>query len=79
MYDYLPPASLGMRDVIAAWLVCLAVAAAVFVYPGFPRTRSSNRRCDCRLDRLADRIVRDPRQANRGAARLIEYFFRRRE
>jgi hypothetical protein len=35
MHDYLPPASLGMRDVLAAWLVCLAVAAAVFVYPGF--------------------------------------------
>ena len=35
MYDHLPPASLGMRDVVAAWLVCLAVAAAVFVHPGF--------------------------------------------
>ena len=35
MYDYSAPASLGMRDVLAAWLVCLAVAAAVFVYPGF--------------------------------------------
>jgi hypothetical protein len=35
MYDYSAPAALGMRDVVAAWLVCLAVAAAVFVYPGF--------------------------------------------
>jgi hypothetical protein len=35
MYDYSPPASLGMRDVLAAWLVCLTVAAAAFVYPGF--------------------------------------------
>ena len=35
MYDHAPPASLGMRDVVAAWLVCLAVAGTVFVYPGF--------------------------------------------
>jgi len=35
MYDYARPASLGTRDVIAAWLVCLAVVMAVFVYPGF--------------------------------------------
>jgi len=35
MYDYARPASLGSRDVIAAWLVCLAVVMAVFVYPGF--------------------------------------------
>ena len=44
MYDHLPPASLGMRDVVAAWLVCLAVAATVFVYPGFsagPDTRTA--------------------------------------
>jgi len=37
MYDHLHPASLGMRDVIAAWLVCFAVVGAVFVCPGlFP-------------------------------------------
>ena len=45
MHDYLPPASLGMRDVVAAWLVCLAVAAAVFVHPGFsagPEARTAN-------------------------------------
>jgi hypothetical protein len=45
MYDYLPPASLGMRDVLAAWLVCLAVAVAVFAYPGFspgPETRTAS-------------------------------------
>lgn len=35
MYDYARPASLGTRDVIAAWLVCLAIVMAVFVYPGF--------------------------------------------
>jgi hypothetical protein len=35
MYDYTRPASLGTRDVIAAWLVCLAIVMAVFVYPGF--------------------------------------------
>jgi hypothetical protein len=35
MYDYARPASLGPRDVIAAWLVCLAVVITVFVYPGF--------------------------------------------
>jgi hypothetical protein len=37
MYDYTHPASLGTRDVIASWLVCLTVVMAVFVYPGlFP-------------------------------------------
>jgi hypothetical protein len=37
MYDYAHPASLGTRDVIAAWLVCLVVVMAVFVGPGlFP-------------------------------------------
>ena len=35
MYDNAHPASLGARDVIAAWLVCLAVVVAVFAYPGF--------------------------------------------
>ena len=35
MYDYARPASLDTRDVVAAWLVCLAVVMAVFVYPGF--------------------------------------------
>lgn len=35
MYDHAHPASLGARDVIAAWLVCLAVAVAAFAYPGF--------------------------------------------
>ena len=35
MYDHAHPASLGTRDVIAAWLVCLAIVMAVFVYPGF--------------------------------------------
>jgi hypothetical protein len=35
MYDYARPASLGPRDVIAAWLVCLTIMMAVFVYPGF--------------------------------------------
>jgi hypothetical protein len=34
MYDHAHPASLGARDVVAAWLVCLAVAGAVFAYPG---------------------------------------------
>ena len=41
MYDHLPPASLSMRDVVAAWLVCLAIAAAVFVFPGaFPKSEA---------------------------------------
>jgi hypothetical protein len=32
--DYHPYAdSIGIRDVIAAWLVCLAVAGALFIYP----------------------------------------------
>lgn len=35
MYDQAHPAVLGARDVIAAWLVCFAVAAAAFAYPGF--------------------------------------------
>jgi hypothetical protein len=35
MYDYAHAASLGTRDVIAAWLVCLAIVVAAFVYPGF--------------------------------------------
>jgi len=35
MYDYVHPASLGARDVIAAWLVCLAIVVGVFAYPGF--------------------------------------------
>ena len=34
MYDHAYPAPVSVRDVIAAWLVCLAVAGAVFVYPG---------------------------------------------
>jgi hypothetical protein len=34
MYDYIHPESLGSRDVISAWLVCLAIVVAVFVYPG---------------------------------------------
>jgi hypothetical protein len=33
------PASLGARDVIAAWLICLAFLAAVFVYPLIPASR----------------------------------------
>lgn len=37
MYDHAHADLLGTRDVIAAWLVCLAVAVAVFVFPGlFP-------------------------------------------
>jgi hypothetical protein len=32
MYDHPDPASLGRRDVIAAWLVCLALAVPGFVY-----------------------------------------------
>jgi hypothetical protein len=37
MYDHAHPASLGTRDIVAAWLVCLAVIVAVFVFPGlFP-------------------------------------------
>ena len=35
MYDHAHPALLGARDVVAAWLVCIAVAGAIFVYPGF--------------------------------------------
>ena len=35
MYDHAHPAALGARDVIAAWLICFAVAIAVFVQPGF--------------------------------------------
>ena len=35
MYDHAHPAMLGARDVIAAWLVCLAVATAVFGYRDF--------------------------------------------
>jgi hypothetical protein len=34
MYDYAHPEPLGTRDVIAAWLVCFAIAGAVFAYPG---------------------------------------------
>jgi len=37
MYDVTHPVLLGTRDVIAAWLVCLAIGVAVFVFPGpFP-------------------------------------------
>jgi hypothetical protein len=35
MYNYTYAASLDTRDVIAAWLVCLAIVVAAFVYPGF--------------------------------------------
>jgi hypothetical protein len=35
MYDHADPAPLGLRDVIAAWLVCVAFAMAAFVHPGF--------------------------------------------
>ena len=68
MYDHAHPASLGTRDVIAAWLVCLAVAVAVFVYPGFSRgtrTGGSSRFEKRRPGRLADRVVRDSQQADR--------------
>ncbi|MGE0258705.1 MAG: hypothetical protein AB7T18_08110 [Alphaproteobacteria bacterium] len=36
---YLHPrlSPLDIRDVIAAWLVCFAVAVAVLAYPGFSR------------------------------------------
>ena len=37
MYDLAHPVLLGTRDVIAAWLVCLAVGVAAFVFSGpFP-------------------------------------------
>src|SRR3954452_1060008 len=37
MYNHAYPVLLGTRDVIAAWLVCLAVGVAAFVSPGlFP-------------------------------------------
>jgi hypothetical protein len=35
MYNHTYAASLGTRDVIAAWLVCLAIVVAAFVHPGF--------------------------------------------
>jgi len=34
MHDHPGSSPLGMRDVIAAWVVCLAVAAAALIYPG---------------------------------------------
>jgi hypothetical protein len=33
MYDYPHGYSIGARDVIAAWLLCLAIAGALFIYP----------------------------------------------
>ena len=40
MYDYARPASLGTRDVIAAWLVCLAVVWRFSSIPVSPGTRA---------------------------------------
>jgi hypothetical protein len=33
MYDHLNAYSVGPCDVVAAWLVCLAVAGSLFIYP----------------------------------------------
>ena len=78
MYDYARPASLGTRDVIAAWLVCLAVVDGGFRLSRFlPGTSAggASRFEKRRPGGFADRVVRELQRIGRGTARLTDNSF----
>jgi hypothetical protein len=78
MDDYSYRASLGVRDAIAAWLVCLAVAMAVFIYPDFSLESARRTQAEPRHAAMADRAAelcalgRDPIAATPGPP--MEFF-----